>query len=423
MAQAHIGIEAGGEPAGGRARERGILGLISAGHFLSHFYALLLPPLFPLLKAEFGVSYAELGLAVTAYALLGGILQAPVGVLVDRQSASRVLIAGLVLNAGAILLIGVTDAFWLLLGLSLLAGIGNSVFHPADYAILSRGIDERRLGRAYAVHTFSGFLGGACAPVAVLAMIQWMDWRDALVLFGLIGFVVAGAMLLRQRLLDGLAAGEAGAAAAKPAPGRLAEELRILARSPILLFLAFFVFYGISSGGLLAFTASGLIDLLDFGLDAANLALTGHLFGVVIGIAGAGVIVDRYRNHVATISLSLLLAALAAVLPVTLALPEAGVIAAMTVAGIGLGAALPARDLQLKAIIPADSVGKVFGFVFVGYSLGISIAPPIFGLVLDSGEPAWVFWLAGLFALLAIAAVAASGRLSKPPYRLKEPKP
>ncbi len=399
--------------AGGRAGEVAVVGLIGAGHFLSHFHALLLPPLFPILKQEFSVSYAELGLAVTAYALLGGVLQAPVGVLVDRRGPSHVLVLGLGLNSAAILLIGFSDRFGILLLLSVLAGIGNSVFHPADHAILSKKIGAKRLGRTSAVHTFSGFLGCACAPVTILAMIQWMDWRQAMMVLGLVGLLVVVVMLLRQRLLDCSDGDETGERAEAGNGARLVDELEILASPPILLFLAFFVFYGMSSGGLLAFTAASLIDLHGLSLDAANLALTGHLFGVVIGIAVAGFVVDRYHNHMMTIAGALLLAALAVVLPAMFRLDDIVIVAVMTIVGIGLGAALPARDLQLKAIIPPESVGKVFGFVFVGYSLGISLAPPVFGWVRDIGEPGFVFLLAAVFAVASILAVVASGRLSR----------
>ena len=80
------------------SEERWALSLISSGHYLSHFYGLALPPLFPLLKTEFGVTYIELGLAMTAYGFLGGLVQAPVGFLVDRLGPSRVLLAGMALS-------------------------------------------------------------------------------------------------------------------------------------------------------------------------------------------------------------------------------------------------------------------------------------------------------------------------------------
>ncbi|MBT7664874.1 MAG: MFS transporter, partial [Rhodospirillaceae bacterium] len=180
-----------------KTQERSVVGLISIGHFFSHFYGLALPPLFPILKAEFGVSYIELGFAMMAYGLLGGLIQAPVGFLVDNLGPRRVLLFGLGLNAVAILLMGFVDQYWMLLLFAVIAGLGNSVFHPADYAILSNKIHTDRLGRAFSVHTFSGFLGGACAPVAILALAGLTDWRTALIASGVAGLAALGLLISR----------------------------------------------------------------------------------------------------------------------------------------------------------------------------------------------------------------------------------
>jgi FSR family fosmidomycin resistance protein-like MFS transporter len=180
-----------------------IIGLISTGHFLSHFYYLALPAMFLFLKEEFDVSYAELGLAMTAYSLLGGLVQAPVGFLVDHFGPRLVLLVGLGVNAVAVALIGFADAYWILLVLAVIAGLGNSVFHPADYSILSGSISEGLLGRAFSIHTFSGFLGGACAPLTMLAIAEFTDWRTAFIATGLVGVAVWAVMLFRSSMFVG----------------------------------------------------------------------------------------------------------------------------------------------------------------------------------------------------------------------------
>ena len=401
---AAIPVSERGAPIGARREERWVLGLISCGHYLSHFYGLALPPLFPLLKAEFGVSYIELGLAMTAYSLLGGVIQAPVGFLVDHLGPRRVLLGGLGLIAVSVMLMGFVNAYWMLLVLAVLAGLGNSVFHPADYAILSGSVDPARLGRAYSIHTFSGFLGGACAPVAMLAIASLTDWRTALVVAGLAGLLVLAVMTFRRGLLNGEPSG-APSTGSHERTGPGAAGLSLLLTPAVLLFLAFFIFYGMASGGLLAFTVSGLINLHGLDLDVANTALTGHLFGVVGGILLAGMVADRYPRHVVSISVALLLGAASVALPAVAPMSGPVLIAIMTVAGVGLGAVLPPRDLMVRALIPPGQTGKVFGFVFVGYSIGHSIAPLLFGWLLDHGLPAMVFTLSAGFGLLALATV------------------
>ena len=402
----------------GRPRRDGwVIGLISSGHFLSHFYFLALPPMFPLLKAAFGVSYVELGLAMTAYNLLGGLAQAPVGFLVDRWGPRRVLLAGLGLNAAAVAAMGLVEAYWMLLALAVVAGMGNSVFHPADYAILSGSIGERRLGRAFSVHTFSGFLGGACAPVVMLALAGLTDWRTAFIAIGLVGLAVWAVMALRS----GLLVGETGttdktrAAQSVPAAGdgetgvpARQSGLRLLLSPPVLLFLGFFIAYGMAGGGLAAFTVSALIDLQGVSLDWANTALTGHLFGVVGGVLVAGIIADRFRRHGVTAAGALLLAATVVLIPVVTGLSGVVLAVAMTVVGVGMGGVLPPRDLMIRALTPPGQTGKVFGFVFVGYAVGGAIAPLLFGWLLDQGLPALVFVLSALFLAIALVAISAA---------------
>ena len=388
-------------------REGWVVVLIGAGHYLSHFYALALPPLFPILKTEFGVSYIELGLAMTAYSLLGGIVQAPVGFLVDRLGPRRVLFVGLGMNAVAIGLMGFADVYGVLLVLAVVAGLGNSVFHPADYAILSGSIRPERLGRAFSIHTFSGFLGGACAPIGMLTLAYLIDWRTAMIAAGLVGLVVLAAMILRRDVFLDEQVPEAEAEGTV-ASGTALSGVRLLMSPPVLMFLAFFIAYGMASGGLTAFTVSALVNLQGLGLDQANGALTGYLFGVVSGILLGGVIVDKFPRHLLTANGSLVLAAAAVITPVLIAPPGIGLIIIMTLTGVGMGAVLPPRDLMIKAITPPGESGKVFGFIFVGYSIGGGIAPLLFGWLLDRGMPGSIFILTAGFVAVSILAVTAA---------------
>jgi len=389
-----------------RRREGPVVGLISGGHFMSHFFVLCLPPLFLILKVEFNVSYVELGLAMTAYGLLGGFMQAPVGFLVDRLGPRNLLFAGLGLNAGAILMMGFAQNFEMLLVFAVLAGLGNSVFHPADYAILNGSIHPNRLGRAFSMHTFSGFFGSACAPVGILALVSYTDWRVALISVGLFGLLIWAVMLLCRSSLQGAAAPDTADGDVSTAPGR--TGIRLLLSPPVLLFLGFFIAYGMVTGGLRAFSVTALVNLHGLGLDQANAALTGFLFGVVGGILLAGVIVDRYPQHARIAVGALLLALVCTIAPIWAGLPGLALIVLLTVVGVGLGAALPPRDLLIRALIPPGETGKVFGFVFVGFTVGGSIAPPFFGGLLDAGNPSLIFGLSAAFIVLSIAFVIAA---------------
>jgi MFS transporter, FSR family, fosmidomycin resistance protein len=392
-------------------REGWIISLISAGHFLSHFYYMALPPMFLFLKAEFNVSYVELGLAMTAYGFLGGFIQAPVGFLVDHLGPRKVLLAGLGLNVVAIFLIGFVDVYWVLVALAVFAGLGNSVFHPADYAILSGSIDDSRIGRAFSTHTFFGFLGTACAPPVMLALAALSSWRMAFVIIGSVGIVVWLIMAVRGHVLDAEPTSQKSATVdtTKAQP----VGMKLLFSPSVLLFLCFFIAYGVASGGLGAFTASALINLHGLSLYWANMALTGLLFGVAGGVFIAGMIVDRSNRHGVLASCALVLSVLSVALPALFEMPGIAFVTIMTCVGLGMGAVLPPRDLMIRAMTPPGEMGKVFGFVFVGFSIGGAGAPLLFGWLLDNGEPALVFTISAVALSLALLSLLTAQRAAR----------
>ncbi|MBT5050201.1 MAG: MFS transporter, partial [Rhodospirillaceae bacterium] len=170
------------------ARERNrIVGLIGVGHFFSHFVMLCLPPLFLLMKPALGVGYTELGAIVAAMAVTTAVGQIPMGFLVDRIGGRAMLILGLSLMGLSLVCIQFTSSYWALLGLFAVIGLGNSVFHPADYAILSARLDPGVFGRAVSIHSLTGYLGWAGAALVMLPLGNALGWRTALVVIGAAG--------------------------------------------------------------------------------------------------------------------------------------------------------------------------------------------------------------------------------------------
>ncbi len=413
MSQAIATPRAGGGD--GRA-----IALVSSGHFLTHFYVLALPPLFPLLKGELGVSYAALGAAITAYNVASGLAQTPAGFLVDRVGAARVLAVGLALEAAAIAALGLSASYAALLALLFVAGLGSSVVHPADYAILSGRVDRRRLGRAFSLHTFSGYLGFAVAPGAMVALAAVTDWRAGLVIAGGVGLALALAVFANRRALD---AHEAPAeAAAEDAPVQPAAPARrlVLLGGPVLLFFLFYVASAMGSNGIQTFSVAALTALYDAPLAAASATLTAFLVGNAIGILAGGLAADRTRRHGALAVGGTVLAAAFVGAVAVFRLPLWAVTGALALAGLCQGLTRPSRDMMVRAITPPGATGKVFGFVSTGLNLGGALAPVMFGFAVDRGAPALVFALAVAF-LLAAAAFAAAGRLSRLPATADQP--
>ncbi len=397
-------------------RNAKVLALVGTGHFFAHFYVIVLPPLFPLLREELAVSYAALGLLLTMPSLATMVLQTPVGFLVDRFGARWPLVLGLGIMSAAVTAAGFATGYWALFVLMILMGIGNSVFHPADYAILAARIEHRRLGRAFSLHTFAGHLGWAVAPGTVVFLTALWSWQAALVMTGLCGLAVALFMQVHGQELD--ASGrqadgatleadpdpEPSAAPAKPA------GLALLFSAPMLLFFLYMVMAAVATGGLNGFTVTALVNLHGAELVTANAALTAFLIASALGVLLGGLLADRTRRHDLIMVFGFCLAAGVLVLIGLIPLPIAGIVGALALVGLAQGAIRPSRDMMVRAIAPAGAVGTVFGWVTTGMFVGGALAPVFFGWLIDQSLERWVFILAALAMLLALAAALLGNR-------------
>jgi len=385
-----------------------VVGAVSAAHFVSHYYILLLAPLLPFVRADYGVSYTEIGLALAAFNTVSAVLQAPAGFLVDWLGARILLLCGLLFGAGAFVIAGLVDSYWVLVAMFALAGLGNAVYHPADYALLSQYVPSERIGQAFSVHTFAGLLGSAVAPPTLLMMQSLWGWRGAFIGAGILGFAVAATlMVIRDNTAE---ATTASTLRAKSDGG--ADGWRLLMSPAILLNLLFFVLLAMMSGGLYNYSVVALGALYGTPVATANAALTGNLTLAAIGVLAGGLLVGRTSRHGTVAAIGLLAIALFTVLIAELDLGALGLVAAMTAAGFFFGVIMPSRDMIVREVTPPGSFGKVFGFVTTGFNIGGIIAPLIFGAIMDHGSPRLVFILVAACSVAAIATVAT--RLRRP---------
>lgn len=387
-------------------REGAVLGLVGSGHFFSHFYMLALPPLFPVLKAEFGIGYTALGGLVTAFSLASGAAQYPMGTLVDRFGARWLLIAGLATLSAGIGLMALAPSYVALLCLAFVAGLGNSVFHPADYTVLGAAIRQDFLGRAFAVHTFSGHVGWAAAPLVMTLLATQLGWRGAVAVAAAAGLSVAAAMVLgRGRLVGGGAEGHA----AGQRPAAKGAGLALLVSPPIMMMFVFFVMIAALQVGVQSFTTTALVDAFATPLSEANAALTAFLVASAGGVLLGGVAADRLRRFDLIATVCYLSAAAALCVVASAAMPVVLLALILGFAGLMNGMIAPSRDLMVRAIAPPGTTGKVFGFVSTGLDVGGAAAPLAFGWLLDHGAPTAVFLLAaGMMVVAVVAALSAT---------------
>ena len=398
-----IGTEAAPPP----SKDWRIISLIGTGHFLSHFYMLCLAPLFPLWREEFGVSYTALGLSIAAMGVVTAVLQTPVGFLVDRHGARRFLVGGTLLMALSISAMALAPNYPTILLLAVLSGIGNSVIHPADYAILAGSINKSRMGRAFAMHTLTGNLGFAAAPPAIAALALLIGWREALLLVGLLGLPVVGAILWQSRIL----ADQPKAREAKPGEGGVA----MLMTRPMLLFFTFFLLSAMAGSAIQAFAIPVMNKLWGLPLAMGSVLLTGYFSGNILGVLVGGWFADRSKQHgVFVVVLTLVAMALILVLGMV-PLPGLGAIGVAALAGLALGASRTPRDVMVKDAAPPGQIGKVFGFISAGLPLGGALTPAV-GMLLDAGRPELVLPLVACLlglSLLCMGTAAGASRAAR----------
>lgn len=382
---------------------RRLLAWICVGHALSHFWVLTLPPLFPTLADHFDVSYVQLGLLLTCYGLTTGVFQVPSGYLVDRYGAKPVLIAGLLLNGITFALYGLATGYAMLL--ALVAGVGRSVFHPANYSILSAAFAKERAGKPYSIHTFSGFVGSAIAPMTIAGLYQALDWQGAFAVSGLAGIALAIILSLRLEAPAPLSVSVRARGTANA--GTNGGRAIFLSQALVLMFI-FYIFISMTSSGVQAFAPSSLAELYQVPLSTANIALSVYLSALATGILLGGIVADRVSNHLQVVGAMftggmLLMVLLAAAHP-----PIWMLFPIFAAAGTLHGAIMPSRDKIVREVAPEGAAGKSFGFVSMGLSVGSVAAPLILGFLLDTGRPGHIFWAIAGFMLVAVLTTFAS---------------
>jgi len=384
------------------------MGLIGVGHTVSHLYLLALPPLFPLLQEQLGASITELALLVSLLNLAIVGAQFPAGMLVDRIGARPVLAGGLVLMGASFVAMSQVSSYAAIMAMAILAGAGNSVFHPANYAIMNASIDENRMGRAYSIHNFTGNLGFVSAPVVMVSLSGLVGWRGALMAVGFLSAAVGLALGSAVSLLrDDGAAARAGRGKAKAKP----STAGLLTSAPVLTMLMFYVFIAMTISGMQSISVAALVAHQGLKLETAAWTLEVFLVCAAIGVLLGGPLADRTARHG-------LMAALALGISAFLIVPVGGfhmppMLIALLFGAYGLvqGTMRPARDLMTRAITPPGATGRVFGFVTGGLNIGGAISPVLLGWLVDAGHPGAVFYAIGGLLLICVTTVAvARGR-------------
>ena len=348
---------------------------------------LALPPLFLLVKPELNISYAALGGIVSAFAATTAIGQIPAGVLVDRYGGRFILIGGMAIMSVCLLLSGFSKGYWELLILFGIAGIGNSVFHPADFSILAARRDKNVFGRAVSIHSFMGYLGWAGASLIMLPLAQFMDWRTALFIVGIFGILITVGMLSRSSYLDDANQEENIAVEVKSGGLSMGDTLAVMFSLPLVMMMLFYLLTALATSGIMAFSIVANVSLFGVEKDFAGGILTAHLIALSAGVLIGGWLADKTDRHNLVASIGILAMGLAVLVLAFGAGLTSVLLTGMLLSGLFYGISSPSRDILTRKSSPEGSAGVAFGFTSTGMSIGNFIGPVLFGWIMDLDSP------------------------------------
>ncbi|MBR7799880.1 MFS transporter [Undibacterium fentianense] len=383
-----------------------VISLVGLAHAISHFFHMILAPLFPWLKDAFNLSYAELGLLMSAFFVVSGIGQALAGFVVDRVGARAVLFFGIACLALSAAVLAIAPNYAVLMLGSMLAGLGNSVFHPADYTILNQCVTTQRLSHAFSVHGISGNLGWAAAPVFLVSIAHWMNWRIALMAAAVLPLIVLAILLMHRQLLSTRQNTEPPKATLDRETNKSnsgEQSLFHFMRLPAV-WMCFLFFFMISMGigGIQSFSPTALREVYGMSLSWATAAYTAYMLTSAVGMIWGGFIAAKANDHDKTITIAFSFSALMALFLASGWLSASMAVVLMGAVGLGAGIAGPSRDLLIRAAAPKNATGRVYGVVYSGLDIGLAFSPALFGALMDAHHPNWVFAGIGIFQLCAI---------------------
>ncbi len=376
---------------------------VSLAHLVSHLHMMTIPALLPLLPSFMNVSFLQLGFALGVFNVVSAVVQAPLGFMVDRVGAQKMLTWALAVGSISFALLAVWPVFPVLLLAMCSAGLANGVYHPADYALLSQGMQPDKMGRAFSIHTFAGFLGAALAPLILLGLAQVVNMSLAFAVSSGAGLVVLSLFVFSRASPPVL---ESFTNLSEPVEQAAREQrpLQISAWS-LMGFVVLFMLLSLSTGAMDKFSVSALVEGFAVPLSTANQGLTVFLFMSAFGVLAGGHLADRTTQHGMLAAAAFALAAALVALLATVSLPAPLLLAVMAAVGFLTGMVAPSRDMLVRAASPKGAEGRTFGIVSTGFNIGGVIGPIFLGYLLDQQLAKGVLWATVAFMLLTTVVV------------------
>lgn len=393
-----------------------LISLLGVAHGLSHYFHLIIPPLFPWIMPEFDASFAQMGAVMTIFFITSSLGQATTGFLVDKLGPKVCLYGGVSLLMIAGFLFSVAQSYWWFYPVAACAGLGNSVFHPTDYSIMNRCITQDRLPFAFSIHTVVGNIGWALAPIFMVGVATFTgSWRFAAATAGIMALLVLLSLVLHNNLFDQALKLDKGITDEEKKEDKKTDIgfgfLKLLA---VWLCFLFFFCNSFALGILQNFAPSIFEATYHVGLEIATGGLTAYMIGSIIGILSGAYVAKAIKRSDYVIAATMSVSALMAILLASQWLGPNSVLPLMAVMGFGVGLATPSRDLLIRGacmkFLGTNSFGRVYGFTYCGMDVGQTLAPLVVGPLLDAGFFSLALVLVGTFQTFALLTALGVGQ-------------
>lgn len=378
-----------------------VIGLVGLAHASSHFSHLLLPLMFPVFGKTFGLSYSEMGLLMSVFFVVSGIGQASAGFLVDRFGARPVMFVSVAIMAWACMVASVATNYAGLMLAAAMLGLGNCSFHPVDFTILNQKVSPPRLGYAFSAHGLTGNLGWAIAPVFMVSLSTWFDWRAAYVGAALFFLAILGLLLLNRESLR-------TEVTQHKSQANDAHVLAFLKIPVVWWCFAFFLLSTMTLAVVQSFAVSILQAMHQVTFEAATVTLTAYMLCAAAGMFVGGFVAARWpKQSDKVVATCMTVAALCMALCGSGWLEGLATMVILAATGLAIGVGGPSRDMMIKKATPQGATGRVYGIVYSGLDVGFAISPLVFGVFMDHG---WYgATLLGAAAVLLLSVLVALG--------------